>query len=593
MTKFQRRSIYLSVLITILFLLYKYSLSSGIISHNRYTDLFEIIYFISTSVVTFKLFHDLITRNRKYEQNQLNSKKFNEVLLNQSYNPDYYSGDINQAAKTMTREAVDTLGADRCSVWLYNKSRTSITCVELYVKSELLWYQDIKLYKKDYKPYFDYIEVNPIIIASDAENHPATECFTETYLKPLGIKSMLDVPVIYKGDVLGVVCIESYDKREWTTEELNFSQMLSSLYSFTHSVNESNKLSNVVTSKENQITNRMDAINRSNAVIEFDLNGNVQFANNIFLDLMGYNSEEIVGQHHSMFVRDEEKNSKSYSDFWSKLKKGQYFSGDIVRVKKDGSLVYLIATYNPILNESGKTYRVMKIATDVTSSVLQQIEIEKKNTYLEHAAKIIRHDMHSGINTYIPRGVNSLERRLTPEDIKNLKIEAPLKMIREGLTHTQKVYKGVYEFTNLVKKDAVFHTSPYDLKEILVNYLNSTSYKSQVLISDLVTTNVNDSLFCTAVDNLIRNGLKYNDSDTKVVKIFMESDNTIIIQDNGRGMSQMDFEYLSRPYVRKEGQRETGTGLGLNICLAIMEEHGFELTCEKNNIGTKMKIKIK
>jgi signal transduction histidine kinase len=52
----------------------------------------------------------------------------------------------------------------------------------------------------------------------------------------------------------------------------------------------------------------------------------------------------------------------------------------------------------------------------------------------------------------------------------------------------------------------------------------------------------------------------------------------------------MDFEYLSRPYVRKEGQRETGTGLGLNICLAIMEEHGFELTCEKNNIGTKMKI---
>jgi PAS domain S-box-containing protein len=593
MTKFQRRSIYLSVSITILFLLYKYFISSGIIVHNRYTDLFEVIYFILTSVVTFKLFHDLITRNRKHEQNQLNSKKFNEVLLNQSYNPDYYSGNINQAAKTMTREAVETLSADRCSVWLYNKSRTSITCVELYVKSELLWYQDIKLYKKDYKPYFDYIDVNPIMIASDAETHPATECFTETYLKPLGIKSMLDVPVIYKGDVLGVVCIESYTKREWTTEELNFSQMLSSLYSFTHSVNESNKLSGVVTSKENQITNRMDAINRSNAVIEFDLNGNVQFANNIFLDLMGYSTEEIVGQHHSMFVKDEEKNTKEYSDFWNKLKKGQYFSGDITRVKKDGSLVYLIATYNPILNESGKTYRVMKIATDVTSSVLQQIEIEKKNTYLEHAAKIIRHDMHSGINTYIPRGVNSLERRLTPEDIKKLKIEAPLKMIREGLTHTQKVYKGVYEFTNLVKKDAIFHTSPHDLKEILVSYLNSTSYKSQVLISDLVTTDVNDSLFCTAIDNLIRNGLKYNDSDTKVVKIFMESDNTIIIQDNGRGMSQMDFEYLSRPYVRKEGQRETGTGLGLNICLAIMEEHGFELTCEKNNIGTKMKIKIK
>jgi PAS domain S-box-containing protein len=337
----------------------------------------------------------------------------------------------------------------------------------------------------------------------------------------------------------------------------------------------------------------MDAINRSNAVIEFDLNGTIQFANDIFLDLMGYNSEEIVGQHHSMFVRDEEKNSKEYLDFWSKLKKGQYFSGDIVRVKKDGSLVYLISTYNPILGENGKTYRIMKIATDVTPSVLQQIEIEKKNTYLEHAAKIIRHDMHSGINTYIPRGVSSLERRLKPEDIETFKLSAPLRMIKEGLTHTQKVYKGVYEFTNLVKKDAVFHTSPHDLKEILNNYLTSTSYKSQVLISDLVTVDVNESLFCTAVDNLIRNGLKYNDADTKVVKIYMESDNVLTIQDNGRGMSQQDFEYLSKPYVRKQGQKETGSGLGLNICLAIMEEHGFELSCEKNDIGTKMKIKLK
>jgi signal transduction histidine kinase len=73
----------------------------------------------------------------------------------------------------------------------------------------------------------------------------------------------------------------------------------------------------------------------------------------------------------------------------------------------------------------------------------------------------------------------------------------------------------------------------------------------------------------------------------------MESDNVLTIQDNGRGMSQQDFEYLSKPYVRKQGQKETGSGLGLNICLAIMEEHGFELSCEKNDIGTKMKIKLK
>jgi signal transduction histidine kinase len=66
------------------------------------------------------------------------------------------------------------------------------------------------------------------------------------------------------------------------------------------------------------------------------------------------------------------------------------------------------------------------------------------------------------------------------------------------------------------------------------------------------------------------------------------------IEDNGRGMTQEDFEHLSKPYVRKEGQKESGTGLGLNICIAILEEHGFTITSQKlDPHGTKLKIKIK
>jgi signal transduction histidine kinase len=200
--------------------------------------------------------------------------------------------------------------------------------------------------------------------------------------------------------------------------------------------------------------------------------------------------------------------------------------------------------------------------------------------------------MHSGINTYMPRGLSSLERRLNSDDIKNLKIESPLKMIKEGLKHSQKVYKGVYEFTNLVKKDVVLNKTECNLKSILEDYLSSTAYSSQVIIDELPTISVNEALFCTAVDNLIRNGLKYNDSDTKFVKITSDK-NYVYIQDNGRGITQEDFNHLCKPYTRKKDQKESGTGLGLNICVAILEEHGFDITCEKNNVGTKMKIKIK
>jgi PAS domain S-box-containing protein len=634
------------------------------------------------------------------------SKKLNKVLISQSHNSLFYQGNVKDGAKTLTKEVTESINTDRCSIWLYNSDKTSIICQQLYIKKEDEWYSGAEMYKKDFIAYFEHLEINPIIIANNAETHTATYCFVEGYLKPLGIKSMLDVPIMYRGDVIGVVCIESKTLREWIGLEVNFAQMLSSLYSFAYSVKESNILrgnlqefekfvdtsvlvskadnkgkityvnkkfeevsgwcldevigkdhsivnsgkhskefwanmykdvvvdkkiwNEVVTNrdkngdlywvdsyikgdfdengkflgymsirydvtdvkkKEIEIRNRMVAINTSNMVIEFDLDGKIIFANKLFCEKMGYEEKELKGKHHKIFVSKEYSKSPEYKEFWKLLKSGEYVSNEFPRYTKDKKQVWIQASYNPVFGVDGKVQRVMKIATDITERITQSIEIEKKNTYLEHAAKILRHDMHSGINTYIPRGVSSLERRLTIEQIEELKISAPFKMIKDGLSHAQKVYKGVYEFTNLVKKDVVLNKTECNLKDILESYLSTTSYKSQVQIDELITKDVNESLFCTSIDNLIRNGLKYNDSDTKFVKIFMEGD-LLIIQDNGRGITQQDFDHLSKPYTRKEGQKESGTGLGLNICVAILEEHGFKITCEKNEIGTKMKIKM-
>jgi signal transduction histidine kinase len=223
----------------------------------------------------------------------------------------------------------------------------------------------------------------------------------------------------------------------------------------------------------------------------------------------------------------------------------------------------------------------------------QQIsDIAKKNSYLEHAARIIRHDMHSGINTYMPRGITSLEKRLTVEDIQRLKIEGALKMVKEGLNHTQKVYKSVYEFTNLVKQNVVLNKSIVDAKDLIWKYISPNSYSSQVEIFDLGDMEVNETLFCNAVENLIKNGLSYNDSEVKKVKIYNEEE-YLIVEDNGKGFSQKQLEKHLTKYSKKTDVTGEEKGLGLNICVAILEEHGFKLSCEKIEGGTKMKIKIK
>ena len=347
------------------------------------------------------------------------------------------------------------------------------------------------------------------------------------------------------------------------------------------------------------IKNQKDKIEQSDkflstaAIISItDKYGKITFVNEKFEQVSGWKLEEVIGKDHSIV------NSGTQPDgYWGKMYetvlKGEIWNDVVCNKAKDGSLYYVDTYIRARFNSNGELEGFSSIRQDITEIINKTNELERKNTYLEHAAKILRHDMHSGINTYIPRGISSLERRLTKEDIINLKIEAPLKMIKEGLKHSQKVYRGVYEFTNLVKKDVVLNKEECNIKDILKDYLSSTAYVSQVMIDDnLPTIEVNEPLFCTAVDNLIRNGLKYNDSDTKFVKIYSD-ENTIYIQDNGRGITQEDFNHLSKPYIRKEGQKESGTGLGLNICVAILHEHGFEITCEKNETGTKMKIKFK
>ena len=346
-------------------------------------------------------------------------------------------------------------------------------------------------------------------------------------------------------------------------------------------------------SKEAKAELQLAAIDKSNMVVMLDMDGYVTSANRKFCSIIGYTEKELRTKQHRLLLTPEYSKSSEYIEFWEKLKRGESVSGEFHRVGKGGKNVWLFGTYTPIQNAKGQYDKILKIATDITLQHESELMVNQKNSYLEHAAKILRHDMHSGINTYMPRGLTSLRRRLSEDKIKELKIDSPLKMLEEGLRHTQKVYAGVKEFTNLVKEDVQLARKEHNLGEILRNYLSSTSYIKQVAIDRLPTIEVNEPLFCTAIDNLIRNGLKYNDSSTKVVTIYMENDYTLCVEDNGRGMTQEEFIELSKPYTRKKDQKEGGSGLGLNICIAILKEHGFGITAEKTNPGTKLRIKIK
>jgi methyl-accepting chemotaxis protein len=127
---------------------------------------------------------------------------------------------------------------------------------------------------------------------------------------------------------------------------------------------------------------QIDAINKAQAVIEFNMDGTIRSANSNFLHALGYTMVEIEGKHHSMFVDAAERDSAAYREFWAALNRGEYQAAEYKRIGKGGKEVWIQASYNPILDLNGNPFRVVKFATDVTSQVLAR----KKN---EHVANMM------------------------------------------------------------------------------------------------------------------------------------------------------------------------------------------------------------
>ncbi len=122
---------------------------------------------------------------------------------------------------------------------------------------------------------------------------------------------------------------------------------------------------------------QMVAISRSSAVIEFTLDGTIVTANDNFLGAIGYELKEIQGKHHSMFVTPEYRQSAEYQSFWQRLKSGEFFSDEYLRIAKGGREIWIQASYNPIFDSDGKPFKVVKYATDITQRKLVVNEIKR------------------------------------------------------------------------------------------------------------------------------------------------------------------------------------------------------------------------
>lgn len=126
------------------------------------------------------------------------------------------------------------------------------------------------------------------------------------------------------------------------------------------------------------------AVCRSQAVVEFDMSGIVTWANDRFLKLVGYEYDQLVGQHHRILCTEDYAASAEYPSFWERLRHGEFDQGEFARRRADGSEVWLQATYNPAFGEDGVARHVLKVATDITRQVMLERELQENSVALQH-----------------------------------------------------------------------------------------------------------------------------------------------------------------------------------------------------------------
>ena len=144
---------------------------------------------------------------------------------------------------------------------------------------------------------------------------------------------------------------------------------------------------------------KLSAIDRAQAVIEFDMAGNVLTANDNFLNLLGFQLDEIKGRHHRMFLDAAESGLSDYQAFWERLERGEFESGEYKRVGKGGREVWIQATYNPIFDPLGRPVKVVKFASDVTRTKLRSAEFEAKVAAIDLGQAVIEFDLDGKVLT--------------------------------------------------------------------------------------------------------------------------------------------------------------------------------------------------
>ncbi|EGK85903.1 GAF domain-containing protein [Microcoleus vaginatus PCC 9802] len=319
-------------------------------------------------------------------------------LLELAKNSSIYEGNISEALREITQMATRTLNVERASIWFYQEDKSGMCCADLYELTPHQHSKDAQLKVADYPSYFQALNTEQPIAVVDAKTDPRTQEFSESYLIPLNISSMLDVPISHQGQIAGVICLEHQGTlRNWTLDEQSFASYVAQIAALAMEARDRKQAELNLRS----VTERLQYLLATTPAVIFSckLGGNydVTFVSDNIVSIMGYEAREFLDgslDWHSL-IHPEDREIVATS--FAKLLEKESISYEYRERHKDGSYRWIYDEIKLVKNAAGLPVECVGYGVDVTARKQAEIALQQQ-VKRERLVNSIQERIRSSLN---------------------------------------------------------------------------------------------------------------------------------------------------------------------------------------------------
>jgi PAS domain S-box-containing protein len=510
---------------------------------------------------------------------------------------------FDAAIAEITRAAAETIACERVSVWIYNESRSAIRCAILCERSTGRCSQGMELAAARYPSYFAALETERTIAAHDARTDPRTQEFTETYLTPLGITSMLDAPLRVGGQMIGVVCHEHVGPaRHWTEDEASFAGSIADAVSL--ACEESERKRTETALRESEESYRRIVETSLEGIWSVDAEARTTYVNPRFAEMLGYSVDEILGRNAFDFVHPDHQDRSE--EQWERRRHGLRGRQEYLLIRRDGSPLWVASSATPFYDGEGRFAGAVTLMTDITD--LKRAEAEREEILARErtaraeaeAANRIKDEFLATVSHELRTPLSAMVgwvHLLRAGGLDAATTDRALATIERNIKAQAQIIDDILDVSRIIRGSLTLSVQPVDLAAVLHQVVESLRPAAQSKEIGVHTTldptvspvNGDPDRLQQVVWNLLSNAIKFTPAGGKVeVRLERQEAGTrLSVTDTGQGIP---LEFLPHVFERfRQADSSTtrihgGLGLGLAIVRHLVELHGGTVTAESAGV---------